>query len=455
VPEHRSISRRAARCGWAIPAAILVALVAGHAAAAEQAAPYRPDEKKVVIPFDFESKFDKGRYGEMVGDMVWKKLQRQGGVVIPEAMADVRDFCTTNKIALTPDTPLETVRKVIREDFDAHIGIWGSVERVPPNDTDVYDLVIKCVDFSGAEPKVIYECKVQTKTVSEIPHLYLKEMLDKLYDRQPGGPVPLDQMAEENWKKNPSLVVGDFESGAGGVPKGWDRFGGQQREPLGNLVKWIPEAGNPKNHVVRFTFPASVGDAEGVMYYSEYFPVEQGAKYRFQVRWRSTGPAGKIFIKCGEPIDTGYKEESKAYRPAKSGSSRAYRPEEGQLREVYRSQMNLKGPNNTWNTHTEEFTPKHTKYTPRYGRVMLYAYLGAGVVEFDDVVLKQVVPPSPSDSVKDPRHSLETKVTMKEMEENERRSKEFDEEKRREREERARKGRSKTKPKAADDDESN
>jgi hypothetical protein len=122
--------------------------------------------------------------------------------------------------------------------------------------------------------------------------------------------------------------------------------------------------------------------------------------------------------------------------------------------------MNLKGPSNTWNTHTEEFTPKHTKYTPRYGRVMLYAYLGAGVVEFDDVVLKQIVPPSPSDSVKDPRHSLETKVTMKEMEENERRSKEFDEEKRREREGKTKddskkKSHGKAKPKTTDEDENN
>ena len=58
-----------------------------------------------------------------------------------------------------------------------------------------------------------------------------------------------------------------------------------------------------------------------------------------------------------------------------------------QLREVYRSQQNLKGPKNVWNTQTEDFTPGHTKYTPRWGRVMLYGYLGAGVVEFDDVVV--------------------------------------------------------------------
>ena len=64
---------------------------------------------------------------------------------------------------------------------------------------------------------------------------------------------------------------------------------------------------------------------------------------------------------------------------------------------------------------------------------MLYAYLGAGTVEFDDVVVKQIIPASPSDAAKDRRHSLETKVTIKEMEENERRSREAKEKRERER----------------------
>ena len=136
------------------------------------------------------------------------------------------------------------------------------------------------------------------------------------------------------------------------------------------------------------------------MYYSDFFPVEEGAKYRFQCRWRSTGPAAKVFIKCYDA------------------------DESGRRREVYRSQQNLKGPNNNWNTQTEDFTPKHTKYSPNWGRVMLYAYLAAGVVEFDDVVVKQIVPASPGESAQSPPPLEETKVTMKEIEEEEQRSKE-------------------------------
>ena len=52
--------------------------------------------QEVVIPFDFESKFDNGEYGQTIGDMLWAKLHRQGGFVIPESMQDVRDWCQRN-----------------------------------------------------------------------------------------------------------------------------------------------------------------------------------------------------------------------------------------------------------------------------------------------------------------------------------------------------------------------
>lgn len=377
-------------------------------------------ERKVVIPFDFVSQFDQGRYGQMVGELIWKKLEREGGVIIPESMLDVRDLCAANGWKPSPDTPLDEVAEMVRRGFGAHVGIWGSVERAPGADWDIYDLVIKCVDFSGPQPAVIYQVSTRTNTVSEIPHLYVAQMLDKLYGRQPGEPPPPDPIAEENWQKNPSLVQGgDFERGSGGVPLGWESRGGQHREPLGGLVSWIAEAGNPSNKVIRFQFDAGVGDGYGVMYYSLPFPVEQGARYRFQCRYRTNGPEVKVFIKCYDEMPSQYTPT--AARPTTGRLADRYLPDVTQLRECYRSQQNLKGPKNVWNTHTEDFTPRHTKYTPKWGRVMLYAYLGAGVVEFDDVVLKQILPASPGEAKKELRHSMESTVTIKEMEENERR----------------------------------
>jgi hypothetical protein len=395
--------------------------------------------RKVVIPFDFVSKFDQGRYGRMVAEMIWKKLEREGGFIIPETMLDVRDTCQNNGLKPSLELPLEKMKKIVQEDFGAHIGIFGSVERVPGHEWDVYDLVIQCVDFTAyPNPKVIYQCKARTNSVSEIPHVYVQQMLDALYGRKPTGPPPVDQLAEENWRKNPNLVAGDFQQGSRGVPTGWDPGweAGEvnQWEPLGKTVCWAAEVGNPANRVIRFTLSQSLGDTTGVAYYSTFFPVQQGAKYRFQCRWRSDGPLAKVFIKCYDQIATQYqpKADGEMRTPVSHGAKAGLVPDFVETREVYRSQQNLKGPKNTWNTHTQDFTPTHTEYTPRWGRVMLYGYLGAGEVEFDDVVLKQIVPASPGSEHKEPRRSLGTKVTLKEMEENQRRSREAKQKRRRE-----------------------
>lgn len=385
------------------------------------------DAKKVVIPFDFVSKFDDGRYGQMLGDMIWKKLSREGRFTIPESMLEVRDYCESHKLAPSAETDLDKMKRIVRDDFDAQIGIWGSVERVPGTEGERYDLVIKCVDFSSQpRPKVIFETSARTKSVSEIPHVYVKQMLDALCGRsgtKGTGPFS-DPAAEENWKKSPNLVVGDFEHGADGVPKGWDRRAGQQREPLGTLVRWMTDPDRSDNKLIRFTLDKNVAENEGVMYYSDYFPVEEGAKYRFQCRWRTDGPEVKVFIKCYDEIGSPYRDSGAAER-ARGGRKLGkgdHISDTGQRREVYRSQQNLKGPQGAWNTHTEDFTPRHTKYAPRWGRVMLYAYLRPGTVDFDDVVVKQIVAASAGDKSKIRRPSSESRVTDQDIEANERRS---------------------------------
>ena len=232
---------------------------------------------------------------------------------MPESMLDVREYCSSHNLKPSADMDLEKMKKIVQDDFGAQIGIWGSIERAPGEEGEIYDLAIKCVDFSAQpSPKVLYEVKARTNSTGEIPHLYVKQMLDALYGRQPGGTAASDPAAEENWKNGPNLVVGgDFEHGSGGVPKGWAKVAGQFREPVGRMVKWLAEEGNPGNKVIHFTLDRNTAENEGLMYYSEYFPVEEGAKYRFQVRWRSTGPSVKVFIKCYDEMGSPYRAEAK------------------------------------------------------------------------------------------------------------------------------------------------
>jgi len=159
------------------------------------------------------------------------------------------------------------------------------------------------------------------------------------------------------------------------------------------------------NRIIRFTMNEDVAGSTGVLYYSNFFPVEEGATYRFQCRWRTTGSAAKVFIKCHDELPT-------SFRTRAGGDSL-----KTEKREVYRSQQNLQGSAGAWNVQTEDFTPQHTRFTPRWGRVMLYAYWPAGSVEWDDVVVKQVAPAPPRKGEKDRRPSTETKVRTREMQE--------------------------------------
>lgn len=363
-------------------------------AQAQQAKPSANAEPRTVIPFDFESKFDDGRYGQIIGDVIWKKVERRGGFVIPESMLDVRDWCQRNRLVPGPETPIQRMKEIVRKDFDGDIAIWGKVERVAGFETDVYDLWIYVFDFSTDPPTELYHRNARTESVSEIPHVYVKEAIDRLYGETPAPARPPDPGIEERWEKAPNLVTGNFDEGKNG-PSGW--------EQPGQHVTWTLDGeSSSKNRIIRFSFPEDVAGTTGVLYYSDFFPVEEGATYRFQCRWRTTGSAAKVFIKC-------YDEMPSKYSRSTDGSPGVQR------REVYRSQQNLKGQPATWNVHTEDFTPKHTQYTPRWGRIMLYAYWPAGTVEWDDVVVKQVVQPPANTKPKEQRPSLETKVRTKDL----------------------------------------
>ncbi len=351
----------------AVIALLPPALLCAWAMAGPPGKPAKESAKRVVIPFDFESKFDGGEYGRQLGEMVWKKLERRGGFVLPEAMQEVRDWCRQERFAPGPDTPLPKMREAVRKGLAGDIGIWGKVERAPGAREDVYDLWVYVADFSAEPAKMIYQRKVRTESVSQIAHTYVPEALDRLY----GGPAEVAAAPggdrEERWRKAPNLVKGDFEKGRG-APDGWG--------PLPKDVRWaVEKKAGPRNRLLRFSVPPDVAESTGVLYYSDYFPVEPGATYRFQCRWRSTGTAAKVFVKC--------------YADFPGGTGLAG---ESERREVYRSQQNLAGKPNVWNTHTEDFTPQHPQYAPRWGRVMLYAYYPAGSVEWDDVVVKQVAP---------------------------------------------------------------
>lgn len=327
-----------------------------------------PPPTRVLIPFDFESKFDDGRYGQMVGDLIWQKLKREGTFILPESMQDVRDWSERTGKQPDRETPLEEMKRIVLQEQGGELAIWGQVERVPGNEFDVYDLWIKVADFSVDPPRLIYEKQARTQTISEIPHVYVKEALDRLHGRPASGALA-DQAEGDAEPAGPNLVSGDFDQGRMG-PQGWDKIPAH--------AAWVAsEGGSAPGKMIRFSIPREVAETTGVLFYSDFFPVEEGATYRFRCRWRSTGTAAKVFIKAYDEFPGNYQE-----KPVAVGAS--------QKREVYRSQQNMEGEAGSWHEHEEEFTPKHSKFHPRWARVMLYAYYPPGMVDWDDVEVRLV-----------------------------------------------------------------
>jgi hypothetical protein len=270
---------------------------------------------------------------------------------------------------------------------------------------------------------MIYQVTGRTQTVSEIPHVIIKGALDRLCGLPATGePVDTSQR-EMRWQTGPNLVRGDFQQGRDG-PVGWN--------PLSPGIQHLAESSDrgARNRFVRFELSKQIAASTGVLYYSDFFPVEEGATYRLECRWRNRRSTAKIFVKCYAEVATRYGRQERQTR----GRGYAGDPS-SQRREVYRSQQNLKPSRKSvpdryrngaatdtatsrddgWYRHTEDFTPRHTQFTPRWGRVMLYAYWPAGSVDWDDIVVKQIAPP-PRTAPKTRRPSLETKVRSEELE---------------------------------------
>ena len=178
-----------------------------------------------------------------------------------------------------------------------------------------------------------------------------------------------DDKAELRAKSAPNLVRnGDFAFGQND-PANWDT--------LKPGITWVPnpDAKAPADKCIRMDVDKNTAENAGMLYYSAPFAIEEGATYRFAVRYRTASPTLKVFVKCYDLF------------PEKWGFGE-------QPREVYRCQINVYPPDDSktaWNTYTRDFVPYTANVNhPCSCRIMLYAYLQPGVVFWDDVVVKKI-----------------------------------------------------------------
>jgi hypothetical protein len=167
-------------------------------------------------------------------------------------------------------------------------------------------------------------------------------------------------------KQPPNLVPNSTLEQGRTAPLGWDVL------PLDGSIRWLSSGGNPGRCLV-FTLSQDIAEGPGMLYYSGFFPVEDGKKYVFSVDIKTDGPVPRPFVK-------GY-----ALAPDAQGVI-AKRP--------FYQRQSVFPATNEWRTYSMTFTPKAVpgykgRYDIKWARVMLYAYLKPGSIYFDNVIVRE------------------------------------------------------------------
>ena len=338
------------KAGTAVLGALLT-LAAASALAGE-------DERPTLVAYDFKPGFDRegagGDLGRRIADCITGHAARSGcfvtfaEVIQEEALEDA-------PFSASAETDPETVAAHARRAFEADIAVWGSVDR---KEGGGYRLAVVAARVSGDGPSILLRESFEVANVHGIP---------PTADRVLAGCLKLtvEEMKALAVKKVlvDNLLPDGFEKAAAGGPAGWM---GLDDEVARKSVTWAasPEG---RGKCIRFDIKKKIAHSYGVIYYSEFVPVEEGAWYRISARIRTEAPQVIIWAK-------------------------GYGDFEGEKRVIYKHQKrHYPDAPGTWEEYvTEPFRPKHPRFKPKWVRVMLYAYLRPGTVYFDDVKLSRV-----------------------------------------------------------------
>lgn len=241
----------------------------------------------------------------------------------------------------------------------------------------------------------------------ESPRQTVEKMLAELAEmRFVGRDVEADHSdpaTEKRWTERPNLAPDPLfrsDKNRAAADRWWGLLGAKEWHPpvltLGEAEKLgsdqvavVPKAaagvaGGPETqsgYCLMMRLSQATAEANGLACMSDWIAVEDGQKYRFAVRYHSTGPVPRLFIKgfAQDPDQFGDRNDPEAAR-----------------REYYRAQILPRQRNAGWDLIDMDFTPQAlAKFKDRkiaWVRVDLYIYLKPGDVFFDQVVVKKLSP---------------------------------------------------------------
>ncbi len=362
------------------------------AAKAKASAATGPEAVLVVFPFTSP---DAGRAGRKIAERLRLRARRLGLVVVdPMSVTDAMSGAEPP----TLETPPAAVAVLLRDRFQAHLGLWGDVQ---PHG-EGFRIDARGVDVRGDEPR-----SMTHRAAAAEPQL-LNPVQDAILEKLSGlKKKPVAEATPEADAKvptrGPNLVGnGGFELGEV-HPTGWDRLDGLTTfrvsgvSPAGKCLKidtdvyhdqWVKwrerwRAGAPPEAAPRKT-PTSgpkyntVAGIYGVEFVCDPVPVEPGKAYKVEVDYRCRSTDfffPKVFI-------------------------RGYGNVQGEKRVVYDAYLALRSLEkfDQWKHGVRICRiPTDTHSPVEFVKLKLYAYWPPGVYYFDNVSLKEAVGPIPGE----------------------------------------------------------
>ena len=339
----------------------MLAVAAAWAAARAAPPAGKPGRAEGVAFLPLTVTSDEKGLGAKVQQMLRFKAKRIGAVVYDSS--SIKEALAGRKVSL--NTPPAELAALGRNTFRADVVVTGHVAGTEP-----YEVSLLAV-YTGApeQPHVFrqrYACANH--------HLIGVEMAGAVFDilgmARPADPLRMlraDPEIDRRWRDAPNLVKNPgFEQAdpSGNGPAHW--------QALEKQMAWAPHPDGP-GKALKYDMNAATAGSYGLDFYSDWIQIEAGATYRFSCRYKTLAPTPKIFLKGYHPFEAtgGY--------PA-------------QRRETYRRQVHPAGRKNQWNRVTADFIPEATRpeHTPTFLKIDLYAYWPAGVIFWDDIVLKKV-----------------------------------------------------------------
>ncbi len=373
----------------------------------DQSAP--PQRMVMVLPFRGADR----ELAERFTDRLTLKLARQA-----HRLGDKTDLKVLSKLEATEawgegvgpaiDMPSREMGQWLRQ-VAVQVGIWGTVSR----EGDELAVHVKVVDLTDDPSQFrmdkTYRDKGERAHVGVINPIV--EALSGHAVRKPReqGDVPEPKVLGPMLSQNPG-----FEEGSGEKPVGWERIDGLCSfwidDPTGGgrgkvikmdtrmkqtqadqwWRKWragAPASQAPKPIYAKPPYYSAVAGLHGVHYYSDFFEVKPGMRYRVLADLIATqggGGAPKVFVK-------GYALVAPTVRET-----------EPQRREIWRTYMPCRGAAGGWKHFSETFTipDRGVKMSNivtmqvKWIRIIPYAYWPPGVYCWDNVkVVEEPVKP--------------------------------------------------------------